>query len=137
MYTSLVDPMKRAGFLALVSAVAMIATILLWLKFPSFIPIAVLIPVGIVAGGVFIISEIWFLLRIVRRLRTSTGPSLGTGRLRPRAFLSLVIVLLLGNGALFFWQSAGTNFAILAMTNLAIIVSWWVLQWRFRPTKEP
>lgn len=122
--TSMLDSVKRPLVIGIASGVCCVAVILIWLRFPSAIPVVVLIAVGIVTALTFLVSEAIVVIRIVKTL-VSSGPFIEDVRSLPhRAWLVLGALLVLCNGGLAYLSGFRSDPGYFLALNIAVVAAW-------------
>jgi hypothetical protein len=116
--------MKLPITVGAISAVSTITVVMLWLKFPSLVPIGVLMIVGILGAVTFLVSELIVIVRIVRMFSLHGQFAATLHNLPPRTFLGLVGLLLLCNASVFYLFRPRPSFGYFLAANVFVIVSW-------------
>ena len=120
----MVASVKKPAVLAVLSAASCAAIVLAWLKFPSLIPLPVLVLLGTITAVAAIVAEVIVLLRVLRTAghhRQLTGE---INHLPKRAVIAFILLFVPGNAVLLFlWRLSALD---LLAANLAFIFSWFI-----------
>ncbi len=122
MFSSIKGPLLAGA----VSAVCAVAISLLWLNFPSAVPIVLFMTVGLVGAVTFVICETIVALRLAKTF-VPPRPLYGVVQHLPRrAFVGLAATLIACNGALLYFYKLRPSVGCALAFNLAIVVLWLV-----------
>lgn len=128
VFPAILVSLKRPVLLTITSAFFLVAIILLWLKFPDFVPLGILLFVGIAGALTLIVSQIITVLRIAQMAKPYGQFEIAIRNLPARAFLSLLIVLVICNAALLYFYHPRPSIGFMLVVNLAAVLSWFVGQ---------
>lgn len=118
------DSIRRLVFLSIASAIAAVAVTILWLRFPSELPLAIFVVVGLAGAVTFLVSEAMIIVRVVRQLRPPRQQARSASKLSGRAVLGLFTTLVACNGLLLYFLHFRPEVGYIIVLNLAVVVSW-------------
>ena len=97
---------------------------MLWLRFPSLVPLGVLILIGLVGAVTFLVCETVVVLRIAKTLwpQGPLGREIRSVPLRTIVILGATLVLC--NGLLFYLTDLRPRLVWAAAVSLAVVLSW-------------
>jgi hypothetical protein len=126
MVPAMLDSVKRPLLGGGVSAFCMVAVTLLWLRFPSAIPIAVFMIVGFVAAVAFLVCGTIVVLRVARMFAPGGPLAREIGDLPRGALVGLGATLLVCNGVLIYFTDLRPIWLWVLALSAGIVVSWGV-----------
>lgn len=127
MKETILAPVKKPAIVALLSATCCAAIVFAWLRFPSRVPVTVLILVGTITAVTAIVTEAMVLLRLIRTAELRQRPPGEIHNLLKRAVIAFVLLFVSGNA--FLLSFPGLSILEISAANLAFILSWFIA-WR-------
>jgi hypothetical protein len=131
---------KRPTLVAAISMAVLLSLVLVWLKFPTRVPLIVLIPVGIMSAAFFLCAETMVLLRFIRGGSAAGNCASISFKVSRRLGLSCVLTLLICNAIFYFWPSPLDTTSVIG-GNLGVVIAWVVVLTRLsrndRHRQEP
>jgi hypothetical protein len=116
--------LRRTAVIAAVSGVVAVALPVIWLRFPSELPLWLVLLAVAVGGAVSVAFQCVLLLHLPGPRRLLGALRSGAERLPPRAAASLIAVLAICNGLLLCRYGLGVNLRYLVLANVGGIVAW-------------
>jgi hypothetical protein len=128
MLESIKRPLSAGG----VSALCVVAVTLLWLKFPTAVPIAVFMAVGLAGAIGFLVCETIVLLRVAKMFAPAGRATVPVRNLPLRSLVVLGVTLLSCNALLLYLTDLRPRLVWAAAVSLAVVVSWTSARWAAR-----
>jgi hypothetical protein len=118
----MLDSIKRPLLGGGLSAFCMVTVTLLWLRFPSAIPIAAFVVVGFAAAAAFLVCETIVVLRVASMLMPGGPLAREVGDLPRRALVALGSTLVVCNGVLICFTHLRPLWAYMLALSAVVVV---------------